>query len=194
MTSIHTETILLADDDRLILHTMARGLRGAGYTVIEADSGQSSIELCQEVLPDLAILDMRMKDLSGLDVAKWLNANMPTSFIFLSAYDDHETVQAATSLGALGYLVKPVSVQQMLPSIRAALARGEEIQQLKTTEQQLNHAINSSRDLSVAIGMLMERLDIGQQEAFEKIRQNAREQRCKTLQIAADIIRGKIIA
>jgi AmiR/NasT family two-component response regulator len=191
---MHTETILLADDDRLILYTIARGLRAAGYTVIEADSGESAIELCQEVLPDLAIMDMRMKDLSGLDVAKWLNANMPTSFIFLSAYDDHETVQAATSSGALGYLVKPVTVQQMLPCIRAALARGEEIRKLRATEQQLNHAVSSNRDLSVAIGMLMERHDIGQQEAFEKLRQNARDQRRKTLEIAADIIRGKIIA
>ena len=193
-SNIHTETLLLADDDRLILYAMAKGLRTAGYTVIEADSGKSTIELCQEITPDLAILDMRMKDLSGLDVAAWLNANKPTPFIFLSAYDDQKTVKEATSAGALGYLVKPVTVQQMLPGIRAALARGEEIRKLKETEQQLNHAINSSRDLSVAIGILMERLDIGQQEAFEKLRMAAREQRRKTMDIAAEIIQGKVFA
>ena len=191
---MHTETILLADDDRLILHTMAQGLRNAGYTVIEADCGKSTIDLCQDVMPDLAILDMRMKDLSGLEVAKWLNENLPTSFMFLSAYDDHETVQAATSSGALGYMVKPVSIHQILPSIRAALARGEEIRKLRATEQQLNHAVNSSRDLSVAIGILMERLDIGQQEAFEKLRQSARDKRCKTLEMATEIIQGKMFA
>lgn len=189
-----TEILLVADDDRLILHTMAQGLRRAGYTVIESDSGKNTIDLCQEITPDLAILDMRMKDLSGLDVANWLNANKPTPFIFLSAYDDHDTVQAATSAGALGYMVKPVSVLQLLPSIRAALARAADIRKLRATEIQLNQAISSSRELSIAIGILMERLNVDQQEAFEILRKSAREQRRKAMEIAVEIIQGKIVA
>jgi response regulator NasT len=186
-----TVTILLADDDRLVLFTIAQGLRAAGYFVIEADCGESAIDICKDITPDLAILDMRMKGISGLDVAQWLNENMPTPFIFLSAYDDHDTVEAATSSGAMSYLVKPVNLPQILPGIHTALARGKEMRKLKETEQHLTHAINSNREISIAMGILMERKNIGQQKSFELIRRSARDRRRKTTDMAADIISGK---
>jgi len=189
---MNTETILLAEDDRLVLHTMAKGLRSAGYTVIEADCGECAIEFCRDITPDLAILDMQMKEISGLDVAKWLNENMSTPFMFLSAYDDKETVNAATTTGALSYLVKPVDVKQILPGIRTAIARGKEIRKLKETEQHLTTAVNNNREISVAMGILMERMHIGQQESFKLIRSSARDQRRKTIEIATDIISGKL--
>lgn len=191
---MHTETILIADDDRLILFSLAKGLRAAGYTVIEADSGERAIDMCHDITPDLAILDMRMKGLSGLDVATWLNEHTNSPFIFLSASDDQKTVQAATMAGALGYLVKPVAVHQVLPSLHAALARGAEIRKLKETEQNLGKTLSNNRDISVAMGILMERMNIGQQDAFEKIRRSSRDQRRKTPEIAADIINGKFFA
>jgi response regulator NasT len=191
---MHTETILIAEDDRLILFSLAKGLRAAGYTVIEADNGERAIDTCSDITPDLAILDMRMKGLSGLDVAKWLNENTATPFMFLSAYDDQETVQSATSAGAMGYLIKPVDVHKILPGIRAALARGEEIRKLREAAQHLTYTLNNSRDISVAMGILMGRMNIGQQESFELIRRSARDRRRKTIEIAADIISGKFDA
>lgn len=188
-----TETLLIADDDRVILFSLAEGLRTAGYTVIEAGSGERAIELCGDITPDLAILDMRMRGLSGLDVAKWLKENTGTPFLFLSAYDDRETVDNAAAAGALGYLIKPVDVPQILPAIRAALMRGAEIRQLRETEKNLTYALDSNREISVAMGILMERHGIGQQDAFEKLRSAARGQRRKTAEIAADIISGKML-
>jgi two-component system, response regulator PdtaR len=186
-----TLTILLAEDDRLVLFTLAQGLRAAGYFVIEADCGERAIDICKHTSPDLAILDMRMKAVSGLDVAQWLNENMPTPFIFLSAYDDQETIEAATSAGAMSYLVKPVDVHQILPGIRVAIARGKEMRKLKEAEQHLTHAVNNNREISVAMGVLMERKRIGQQDSFELIRRSARDRRRKTVDIATDIISGK---
>lgn len=187
-----TETLLIVDDDRIILFSLAEGLRAAGYTVIEASSGERAIEMCGDITPDLAILDMRMRGLSGLDVAKWLKENTPVPFVFLSAYDDRETVEGALATGALGYLVKPVDTHQILPTIRAALARGAEIRQLRETEKNVTRALNSNRDISVAMGILMERHNIGQQDAFEKLRTRARNQRRKATEIAADIISEKM--
>lgn len=190
---MNTESILLVEDDRLVLFTIAQGLRAAGYSVVEADCGECVVEICKKFTPDLAILDMRMKDVSGLDVAKWLNENMPTPFIFLSAYDDEATVEAAAAAGAMSYLVKPVSVHQILPGIRAAFARGKEIRKLKDAEQHLTHALNNTRDISVAMGILMERKNIGPQKSFELIRRSARDRRRKTTETATDIISGKIV-
>lgn len=182
------QTILLADDDPTILLALGYGLRAAGFNVIEAKDGDQAINLCREFKPDLLILDMNMENLSGLDVAEWLNLNLPTPFIFLSGYDDEEIVQAAAIAGALGYLVKPVSTQKLLPGIRAALLRGRELHKLRENEQHLTRAVNSNRDISIAMGILMQRLQIDKQDAFDIIRRSAREQRRKTQEIAADII------
>ena len=78
----------------------------------------------------------------------------------------------------------------VLPTLHAALARAKDLHKLKQNEQHLQHALNSSRDISVAIGMLMERYSYGQQEAFEKLRRSARDQRRKAGEVASDIING----
>jgi two-component system, response regulator PdtaR len=183
-------TIMVVDDDRLILFSLAKGLRAAGYVVIEADSGEQALEMCADISPDLAILDMRMPGLSGLEVAQWLKENTSTGFMFLSAYDEQEIVKQAAASGALGYLVKPVDVPRVLPTVQAALARAEEIRKLRQSEHHLNIALKNSRDISVAMGILMERHKIGQQESFERLRRAARNQRRKAAEVAAAIING----
>lgn len=187
-------TILVVDDDRLILFTLAKGLRDAGYTVIEADSGELAIEMFTDISPDLAVLDIHMPGLSGLEVGQWLKVHTCTPFIFLSAYNDQTTVRQATDSGALGYLVKPLDVDRILPTVQAALARAEDMHQLQQSEQHLNLALKSSRDISLAMGILMERNHLNQQEAFELLRGSARKQRRKTAEIAAEISAGKDLA
>ena len=125
-------TILLVEDDRLILHTLANGLRNAGYHILEADSGESAMQLCTgEGRPDLALLDMRLTGMSGIDFARWLKKTWGTPFLFLSAYNDPKIVTNAAELGALGYLVKPLDIPQILPSLRIALQRAGEIHKLQ---------------------------------------------------------------
>lgn len=183
-------TILVVDDDRLILFTLAKGLLDAGYTVIEAESGEQAIEICEAISPDLAILDIHMPNLSGLEIAQWLKEHTYTPFIFLSAYNDQPTVQHAAASGALGYLVKPLDIDRILPTVQAAMARAEDMRQLLQNEQHLNNALKGNRDISLAMGILMERKHISQQEAFELLRGNARSQRRKAAEIAAEIIAG----
>jgi len=184
----HSARLVLVDDDRLILATLASGLRNVGYEVSEGASGKDALRLCAEVKPDLAILDIRMPDLSGIEIARRLRAETSTPFIFLSAYNDTETVEQAIEEGALGYLVKPVYVSQMVPAIEAALVRAAEIKTLKETEAHLNIALASGRETSIAIGMLMERFRLTADEAFESLRGFARGERRKVKDVAADII------
>lgn len=184
----HSARLVLVDDDRLILATLASGLRNVGYEVSEGASGKDALRLCAEVKPDLAILDIRMPDLSGIEIARRLRAETSTPFIFLSAYNDTETVEQAIEEGALGYLVKPVYVSQMVPAIEAALVRAAEIKSLKETEAHLNIALASGRETSIAIGMLMERFRLTADDAFETLRSFARGERRKVKDVAADII------
>lgn len=116
-------TILVCDDDRLVLATLVHGLKTAGYDVIEADNGDDAILLARERRPDLALLDMRMNGKTGLDVAAYLRDHVGTPFMFLSAFNDERIVRQAVEFGALAYLVKPLDVRQIVPAVESALAR-----------------------------------------------------------------------
>ena len=112
--------ILVVDDDRLVLATVSHGLAQAGYDVIDADNGDDAILLAREHKPDLALLDIRMEGMSGFDVAAYLRDQLHVPFMFLSAFADDETVQKVKALGALAYLVKPLDIGQILPTVAAA--------------------------------------------------------------------------
>jgi response regulator NasT len=179
--------ILLVEDERFILSTLAQGLRNAGHQVFEATSGQAAMALAEDVRSGIAVVDIRMPGMSGIEVGRWLR-EQGIPFIFLSAYNDDETVKAAIEEGALGYLVKPVDVPQLLPAIHAARKRAEELTKLKETEAQLSVALSGSREISIAVGLLMERYRLTERDAFDRLRAHARAQRCKLHHLAREII------
>ncbi|MEQ1772811.1 MAG: response regulator [Burkholderiales bacterium] len=181
-------TLLLVDDDKLILTTLADGLRAEGFDVLEASSGEIALKLAREADPDLAICDVRMPGMSGLELAPRLREQSDVPFIFLSAYGDEDAVRLATEHGALGYLVKPVNVPEMLPTIRTALVRAVEIRKLRNSGEQLNIALSNSREASMAIGILMERHRLDRAAAYELLRDYARSNRRKLTEIAAELL------
>ena len=181
--------LLLADDDRLILSTLGQGLRDAGYEILEAADGDAAVHLCETAQPELAILDVRMPGMSGLEAAYLIRKkNVQVPFIFLSAYGDKEVVKLAVEEGALGYLIKPVDIPQIVPTIEAALARAAEISQLRKAEDSLTSALKSNRETSMAVGIIMERYRVNRDMAFEVLRQYARADRRKIKQIATDLL------
>ncbi len=169
-------TLLVVDDDRLVLATLVAGLKQAGFDVIEADNGDDAILLARKYKPRLAILDMRMQGKSGMDVARYLAANTDTGFMFLSAFGDSDIVDEATRIGALGYLVKPLDVRQIVPAVRAALARTAEPGSAAAPEPaapSVPAQAAPDRDQYVAIGILMERLRIDYDRAVAALRLQA---------------------
>ncbi|WP_234414063.1 response regulator [Ideonella sp. A 288] len=115
-------SILVVDDDRLVLATLTHGLAQAGYDIIDADNGDDAILLAREHLPDLALLDIRMEGKSGFDVAAYLREVLHIPFMFLSAFADEDTVRQVRALGAVAYLVKPLDIGQIVPTVEAAFA------------------------------------------------------------------------
>lgn len=184
-----TKRLLLLDDDRLVLATLGEGLRQAGYRVATA----SAVEEAEEILAaggiDLAILDVRMPGLSGIDLAWRLHdANNEVPFIFLTAYSDEELVEQASEAGAMGYVVKPADPDRLVPAIEAAFARAADVRKLRETGRQLQTALDADRDVSLAIGILMERRGLGRQDAFELLRSQARTERRKLIELAREIV------
>lgn len=184
-------TILLVEDDRLVLHTLARGLQAEGYRVLRADSGEQAMRLCTASRPDIALLDMRLGGMSGIDCARWLKNTLGIPFLFLSAYNDGETVAAAAELGALGYLVKPLDVPQVLPAISTALQRAREIRQLQQAELNLSEALKNSRSISMVIGLMMQRFGLGADDTFDALRAYCRNRRVRMVDVAELAIEHK---
>lgn len=182
-----TRHLLVVDDDRLVLAALAEGLRLAGYRISGTASGEDALVLAGRDVPDLALLDVRMPGMGGIELAGHLRGR-GVPFLFLSAYGDREIVSQATEAGALGYLVKPLDIQQIVPSIEAALDRAREIDRLRETKGQLAKALAGSREISMAVGVLMVRDRINREQAFDLLRDNARSQRRAVSELAKELL------
>jgi two-component system, response regulator PdtaR len=182
--------VLLVDDDRPILAALAAGMRRAGYTVSEAQSGEAALDLARSTRFDVALLDVRMPGMSGLDLAKELTQTIDLPFLFMSAHSEIDVVKDAAEYGALGYLLKPVDISQVVPAIEAALARAQELRKLRETEAHLNVALASGREINIAIGIIMERNRVDRQGAFDILRIHARSQRRKMSEMAEEFVKA----
>ena len=179
--------ILVADDDEVVLTLLTDGLEAAGYDVVSATNGDDAVQMGCNEEPDLAVLDIRMPGIFGIEAARQLRDKAGIDSIFLTAYSDKEVVELAIKEGALGYLVKPIKINQLIPSIEAALERSAELKRLQTSESNLTNAIQSNREISVAIGIYMERFQVTEQEAIDTLRDYARSERRKLLDVAREI-------
>jgi AmiR/NasT family two-component response regulator len=183
-----TRHILVVDDDRLVLASLARGLRQGGYRVSEAANGEDAFNVAERTSPDLALLDVRMPGMNGIELGRMLREHAGVPFLYLSAYGQADIVAQAAQNGALGYLVKPLDIAQILPSVETALLRAAEIRALRDKEGQLANALGGSRDVSVAVGLLMERHHVDREEAFEALRARARSARRTLVDVAHEIL------
>lgn len=170
--------ILVVDDDRLVLATVTHGLSQAGYEVIDADNGDDAILLAREHKPDLALLDIRMEGMSGFDVAAYLREHLHVPFMFLSAFADDDTVQQVKALGAVAYLVKPLDIGQILPTVAAAMARlPSRAPKAAPVLAAAVTATDAPIDLvAVAVGILMHRYSLQRGAALQRLRKLAADE------------------
>jgi response regulator NasT len=181
--------LLLVDDDRLVLVTLSRGLAAAGFVVVLAESvSEAEDMLAGGARPNLVIVDVLMPERSGLELAQRLRDLDHIPFILLTSTADAQVVEQAAQDGALGYVVKPVDVPQLIPAIKAALARATDLRSLRMTQQQLQEALDAERNINVSIGIVMERQQIGRSAAFDQLRKFARSRRLKLSALASELI------
>ena len=174
----HKGKILVVDDDRLVLATLAHGLSQAGYEVIDADNGDDAILLAREHRPDLALLDIRMEGKSGFDVAAYLRDWCQMPFMFLSAFSDDDTLRQVKALGAVAYLVKPLDIRQIVPAVEAAFANLHALRQQGAAEPVRPLPTPAVDEpmlpvVAMAVGVLMHRYSLARSAALERLQQLA---------------------
>jgi response regulator NasT len=186
------KSLLLVDDDRLILSTLSSGLVSAGYDVDTVESvDEAEHWLDSNERPDMVIVDVRMPGRYGLELIDKLNEMDNLPFILLTAFNDDDIIEKAKNTGAMGYLVKPIDVPQMIPTIETAISRAEELQVLRKAKVNLQTALDGERAISVAVGIIMGQQHLNHDEAFETIRKSARSNHLKLADLATNIVKAR---
>ncbi len=180
--------ILVAEDETIIRLDLKDLLERAGFDVCaEARDGEEAVELARREQPDLAVLDVKMPRLDGIDAARRILAERPIPIVMLTAYGQQELVARAVEAGVFGYLVKPFREQDLVPAIHTARARHEELQALREEADSLTEALAARKAIERAKGLLMEREGLTEQEAFARLRR-ASQVSGKPLRVVAEAV------
>jgi response regulator NasT len=171
MTTKTAMRILIAEDETIIRLDLRELLEKAGFDVCaEAKDGEEAVTLARTVEPDLALLDVKMPKLDGIEAARRILDERPIPIVMLTAYGQDELVQRAAEAGVFGYLVKPFREQDLLPAIRTARARHEELSALREEAESLAEALAARKAIERAKGLLMAKEGLSEQDAFARLR------------------------
>src|SRR3954454_24144554 len=163
--------ILVAEDETIIRLDLCALLDAAGHTVVaEARDGQEAVELAREHEPELAIMDVKMPRLDGIEAARRILDERPIPIVMLTAYGQQELVSRAVEAGVFGSLVKPFREQDLMPAIAAARARHEELAAVREEVESLADALAARKAIERAKGLLMEKEGLSEPEAFARLR------------------------
>ena len=180
--------ILVAEDETIIRLDLRDLLERAGFEVCaEARDGEEAVELARSEHPDLAIMDVKMPRMDGIEAARRILDERPIPIVMLTAYGQDELVSRAVEAGVFGYLVKPFREQDLLPAIRTARARHEELAALREQTDSLAEALAARKSIERAKGLLMERESLTEQEAFARLRK-ASQVSGRPMQVVAEAV------
>jgi len=180
--------VLIAEDETLIRLDLKGLLEGAGFDVCaEARDGEEAVLLARETKPDVALLDVKMPRLDGIEAARRILDERPIPIVMVTAYGERELVSRAVEAGVFGYLVKPFRETDLLPAIETARARHDELTALREEAESLAEALAARKAIEKAKGILMQREGLTEQEAFARLRK-ASQISGRPLKVVADAL------
>jgi response regulator NasT len=180
--------LLIAEDETIIRLDLRGLLERAGYEVVaEARDGEEAIELARKHEPDLALMDVKMPRLDGIEAARRMLEERPIPIVMLTAFDQRELVERASEAGVYGYLVKPFREQDVVPAIELAKARFAELVAVRADADSLSQALADRKVIERAKGLLMEREKLNESDAFARLRK-ASQVSGRPLRVIADAV------
>jgi len=189
-----TVRVVIAEDEAIIRLDLKETLEEEGYEVVgETGRGDEAVALVKEHKPDIAILDIKMPGLDGLEAAREIAGERRAAVLILTAFSQKDLIQQARDAGALAYLVKPFQKSELLPAIEVALGRFAEAQALEREVQSLEEQLQTRKVVDRAKGMLMDRHHLNENDAFSFIQKTAMRQRQTMKAVAEQIIAGDLV-
>jgi response regulator NasT len=181
--------VVVAEDESLIRLDIVEILRDNGFDVVgEAGDGETAVQLATELRPDLVVMDVRMPQLDGIKAAERLTKDHIAPVVLLTAFSQKELVEQASEAGALAYVVKPFTPNDLLPAIEIALARYAQIVALESEVADMVERFETRKLVDRAKGLLNEKMGLSEPEAFRWIQKASMDRRLTMQDVAKAII------
>ena len=185
--------VVIAEDEAIIRLDLKETLEEEGYSVIgETGRGDQALDLVRELRPDLAILDVKMPGMDGLEVAKVIGEERICGVLVLTAFSQREIIEQARDAGALAYLVKPYQKSDLIPAIEVAIGRFRELQALSGHVDSLGEQLEARKVIDRAKGRLIDEHGMKEQDAFSFIQRTAMKERSKMCEVSDRILSGEL--
>ncbi|MEY4176154.1 MAG: hypothetical protein RI900_3319 [Actinomycetota bacterium] len=188
-----TIRVVIAEDEAIIRLDLRETLEEEGYEVVgETGRGDRAVELVRELKPDLAILDIKMPHMDGLEAARLIGQERICGVLMLTAFSQREVVEDARDAGALAYLVKPYQKSDLIPAIEVAIGRFRELQQLSGEVDALGEQLEARKVIDRAKGVLIDECGLKETEAFSFIQRTAMSERSRMREVAERVLDGSL--
>ncbi|WP_052667662.1 ANTAR domain-containing response regulator [Nitriliruptor alkaliphilus] len=181
--------VLIAEDEALIRLDLKEMLQEEGFEVVaEVADGASAVRLTRELTPDLVILDVKMPVMDGIQAAEEIAKDRLSAILILTAFSQRDLVEKARRAGAMAYLVKPFQKHDLLPAVEIAAGRFRELSGLEREVDDLQGRLEARKLVERAKGLLQEKQDMSEADAFRFVQRQAMERRQTMKQVAERII------
>ena len=185
---VSQKRVVVAEDESLIRMDIVETLKEYGYDVVgEAGDGNRAVELATELKPDLIVMDIKMPNLDGLSAAEKI-AQLKIPVVLLTAFSQQELVARAAEVGAMAFLVKPFTPQDLMPAIEIALSRHQQLIALETEVSDLGERLETRKLVERAKSVLSEKMKLTEPEAFRWIQKASMDRRLSMADVARTVL------
>jgi response regulator NasT len=185
--------VIIAEDEAIIRLDLKELLEEEGYEVVaETGRGDEAVEMVRTHRPDLAILDIKMPGMDGLQAARHIAGERLCAVLILTAFSQRDLVEQARDAGALAYIVKPFQKSDLIPAIEVALGRYAELVQLESDLGDLSERLEARRSIDRAKGQLMDRHGLSETDAWRFLQTTAMNRRVKVHEVAELVSTGEL--
>jgi AmiR/NasT family two-component response regulator len=185
--------VVIAEDEAIIRMDLRETLEEEGYVVVgETGRGDTAVELVRQLQPDLAILDVKMPGIDGLEAAAIITAEKLCGVLILTAFSQREVIEQARDAGALAYLVKPFQKSDLIPAIEVAIGRFRELRNLTGEIDALGEQLEARKLIERAKGLLIDECGMKESEAFTFIQRTAMSERTRMRDVAERVLDGSL--
>lgn len=182
-------TVVVAEDEALIRLDIGEILKDQGFTVVaEADNGERAVELAREHRPDLVLMDVKMPVMDGISAAELISKEQLAPVVLLTAFSQKELVDRATEAGAMAYVVKPFTPNDLIPAIEVAISRYEQIKALQSEVSSIKEQFETRKVVDRAKSLLITKMGLTEPEAFRWIQKTSMDRRLSMREVAETIV------
>ena len=187
--TVSARRVVIAEDEALIRMDLVEMLAEEGYEVVgQAPDGEAAVALAERERPDLVVLDVKMPRLDGISAAQRIAEQRIAPVVILTAFGQREVVERARDAGAMAYVVKPFTKNDLVPAIEMAVSRYSEVRALEAEITGLTDRLETRKAVERAKGVLQEQLGVSEPEAFRWIQKTAMDLRLSMRQVADGVV------